>query len=92
MQSGGGHGLSPWPSSGRYSHRYYILDVKFTYREHLRFQRWVEHLSPPSKSHTLAKFVRNEMPPLDVWMVLHAYLLNPQLACAVPSGINVSEP
>jgi hypothetical protein len=43
-----------------------------------RFQRWVEHLSPPSRTHTLAKFVRNDMPPLDVWMVLHAYLLNPQ--------------
>ncbi|KAI9467246.1 hypothetical protein BJY52DRAFT_57416 [Lactarius psammicola] len=43
-----------------------------------RFQRWVEHLSPPSRSNTLAKFVRRDMPPLDVWMVLHAYLLNPQ--------------
>ncbi|KAI0248716.1 hypothetical protein BJV78DRAFT_1276476 [Lactifluus subvellereus] len=43
-----------------------------------RFQRWVEHLSPPSKSNTLARFVRNNMPPLDVWMVLHAYFLNPQ--------------
>ncbi|KAI0265155.1 hypothetical protein BC834DRAFT_802695, partial [Gloeopeniophorella convolvens] len=43
-----------------------------------RFQRWLEKLSPPSRSNTLAKFVRNDMPPIDVWMVLHAYLLNPQ--------------
>lgn len=43
-----------------------------------RFQRWVEHLSQPSRSNTLARFVRNDLPPLDVWMVLHAYLLNPQ--------------
>ena len=60
-----------------------ILDVNFTYQQLLRFQRWVENLSPPSRSHTLAKFVRNDVPPLDVWMVLHAYLLNPQLVCAV---------
>jgi hypothetical protein len=44
----------------------------------IRFQRWVEHLSPPSKLNTLEKFVRRNLPPLDVWMVLHAYLLNPQ--------------
>ncbi|KAH9049000.1 hypothetical protein EDB84DRAFT_1410083 [Lactarius hengduanensis] len=43
-----------------------------------RFQRWVEHISPPSTPNTFAKFVRNDMPPLDVWMVLHAYLLSPQ--------------
>ncbi|KAI9447796.1 hypothetical protein H4582DRAFT_2068384 [Lactarius indigo] len=43
-----------------------------------RFQRWVEHLFPPSRSNTFAKFVRRDMPPLDVWMVLHAYLLSPQ--------------
>ncbi|KAI9513159.1 hypothetical protein F5148DRAFT_1156507 [Russula earlei] len=43
-----------------------------------RFQRWIEYLPPPSKSNTFAKFVRNDVPPLDVWMVLHAYLLNPQ--------------
>jgi len=43
-----------------------------------RFQRWVENLSPPSKLNTLEKFVRRNLPPLDVWMVLHAYLLNPQ--------------
>ncbi|KAH9002363.1 hypothetical protein EDB86DRAFT_2827331 [Lactarius hatsudake] len=42
--------------------------------------RWVEHISPPSTPNTFAKFVRNDMPPLDVWMVLHAYLLSPQLA------------
>ena len=64
-----------------------MLNVIFTYQQHLRFQRWVEHLSPPSRSNTLAKFFRDDMPPLDVWMVLHAYLLNPQLACAVPSKI-----
>ena len=44
----------------------------------IRFQRWVEHLPPPSKFNTLEKFVRRNLPPLDVWMVLHAYLLNPQ--------------
>ncbi|KAH8986680.1 hypothetical protein EDB92DRAFT_2020747 [Lactarius akahatsu] len=43
-----------------------------------RFQRWVEHLSPPSGPNTFAEFVCSDMPPLDVWMVLHAYLLNPQ--------------
>jgi hypothetical protein len=64
-----------------------MFDVKFTYQQLLRFQRWVEHLSPPSRTHTLSKFVRNDMPPLDVWMVLHAYLLNPQLAPAVSSKI-----
>lgn len=63
----------------------WLCDVKFIYKQLLRFQRWVEHITPPSRSHTLAKFVRNDMPPLDVWMVLHAYLLNPQLAPAVPS-------
>ena len=44
----------------------------------VRFQRWVEHIPPPSKLNTLEKFVRRNLPPLDVWMVLHAYLLNPQ--------------
>ena len=44
----------------------------------VRFQRWVECLSPPLKQNTFARFVRNDMPPIDVWMVLHAYLLNPQ--------------
>ncbi|KAH9035881.1 hypothetical protein EDB85DRAFT_2211533, partial [Lactarius pseudohatsudake] len=39
-----------------------------------RFQRWVEHLLP----NTFAEFVCSDMPPLDVWMVLHAYLLSPQ--------------
>jgi len=43
-----------------------------------RFQRWVECLSPPLRLNTFARFIRNDMPPLDVWMVLHAYLLNPQ--------------
>ncbi|KAH9044046.1 hypothetical protein EDB83DRAFT_2295197 [Lactarius deliciosus] len=43
-----------------------------------RFQRWVEHLSPPSGPNTFAKFVCSDMPPLDVWMVFHAYLLSPQ--------------
>ena len=83
MVNSDGHGLSTWPSSGRYPTT--VFDVEFTYETTARFQRWAEHITLPSRSHTLAKFVRNDMPPLDVWMVLHAYLLNPQLASAVPS-------
>jgi hypothetical protein len=56
------------------------LTFSLTWTRVIRFQRWVEHLSPPSKLNTLARFVRNNLPPLDVWMVLHAYLLNPQSA------------
>src|SRR5260221_11806153 len=50
----------------------------------IRFQRWVECLSPPLKQNTFARFIRNDMPPIDVWMVLHAYLLNPQSATIPP--------
>jgi len=53
----------------------------------LRFQRWVECLSPPLKQNTFARFIRNDMPPIDVWMVLHAYLLNPQSAFSLSSRI-----
>lgn len=52
----------------------------------IRFQRWVEHLPPPSKLNTFEKFVRRNLPPLDVWMVFHAYLLNPQ-SVHLPSTI-----
>jgi hypothetical protein len=66
----------------------------FSYKTHshgfgsvIRFQRWVECLSPPVKSNTFARFIRNDMPPIDVWMVLHAYMLNPQLASLPSLGI-----
>jgi hypothetical protein len=67
------------------------LDIRvhdpLTWTGGIRFQRWVEHLSPPSKLNTLEKFVRRNLPPLDVWMVLHAYLLNPQ-SVRLPSTTN----
>jgi hypothetical protein len=53
----------------------------------IRFERWVQHLSPPLRSNTFARFIQNDLPPIDVWMVLHAYLLNPQLASLSFSGI-----
>ncbi|KIJ69734.1 hypothetical protein HYDPIDRAFT_78222 [Hydnomerulius pinastri MD-312] len=38
-----------------------------------RFERWVESL----KFVPLEKFVTKHLPPIDVWMVWHAYLLSP---------------
>jgi hypothetical protein len=39
-----------------------------------RFHRWILTLKPVSDERFIPKF----LPPLDVWMVLHTYLLNPQ--------------
>ena len=65
----------------------YELDARPTHMDRVtRFQRWVEHLSPPSRLNTLARFVRKNLPPLDVWMVLHAYMLNPQSARLPSTG------
>ncbi|KAG1743622.1 uncharacterized protein EDB91DRAFT_1200520 [Suillus paluster] len=38
-----------------------------------RFERWVKSL----KFVPLEKFISKQFPPIDVWMIWHAYLLNP---------------
>jgi hypothetical protein len=81
MGSSDGLGLSTWLSKGELRIYVSLASGCMTHSHGLggiRFQRWVEHLPPPSKLNTLEKFVRRNLPPLDVWMVLHAYLLNPQ--------------
>ena len=48
-----------------------------------RFQRWVETLKPHEDWES---WLREELPPLDVLMVWHAYTLNPM---CVPSSFLV---
>ena len=51
-----------------------------------RFQRWVETLKPHADWES---WLREELPPLDVLMVWHAYTLNPMCVLAFSDLISV---
>lgn len=88
MGSSGGHGLSIWLSKGEYQIYSRCKTNSHGCGSVIRFERWVQHLSPPLRLNTFARFIKNDIPPIDVWMVLHAYLLNPQSASPSLSGIS----
>ena len=53
----------------------WFLYIQPDHFDHLaRFHRWMSTLKPVSDERFIPKF----LPPVDVWMVLHTYLLNPQ--------------
>ncbi|KAI0272599.1 hypothetical protein BC834DRAFT_355152 [Gloeopeniophorella convolvens] len=53
-----------------------------------RFQRWLEGLPERTRTTAAPRVLKEDGPPIDVWMVWHSYLLNPEFfaddCCRLP--------